>query len=118
MTATGINPRHNYDEVTGKITPFGAARKAERAAYDASPEGKALTAKIDAALGATLAPAAAPTAPVKQPAITSNAYVTGVNKSEEDRRAMGANRYNESLSWSRNFNPGMTLFRQMKREQL
>ena len=24
----------------------------------------------------------------------------------------------ESLSWSRNFNPGMTLFRQMKREQL
>ena len=23
----------------------------------------------------------------------------------------------ESLSWSRNFNPGMTLFRQMKQEQ-
>ena len=128
MTATGINPRHNYDEVTGKITPFGAARKAKRdsetAAFNASPKGKALQAKIaqwdaeDAAAAAAPAPAAAPTAPVKQPAITPNAYVTGVNKSEEDRRAMGANRYNESLSWSRNFNPGMTLFRQMKREQL
>ena len=127
MTATGINPRHNYDEVTGKITPFGAARKAKRdsetAAFNASPKGKALQAKIaqwdaeDAAAAAAPAPAAAPTAPVKQPAITPNAYVTNVNKSEEDRRAMGANRYNESLSWSRNFNPGMTLFRQMKREQ-
>ena len=63
-------------------------------------------------------PAAAPAAaPVKQPTNNTNAYVDSVNKAEADRLAMGANRYNESLSWSRNFNPGMTLFRQMKQEQ-
>ena len=61
-------------------------------------------------------PAAAP-APVKQPTNNTNAYVDSVNKAEADRLAMGANRYNESLSWSRNFNPGMTLFRQMKQAQ-
>jgi hypothetical protein len=56
-------------------------------------------------------------APVKQPANNTNSYVDSVNKADADRLAMGANRYNESLSWSRKFNPGMTLFRQMKREQ-
>ena len=66
-------------------------------------------------MGKPAAPAAA--APVKQPTNNTNAYVDSVNKAEADRLAMGANRYNESLSWSRNFNPGMTLFRQMKREQ-
>jgi hypothetical protein len=62
-------------------------------------------------------PAAPAGAPVKQPTNNTNAYVDSVNKAEDDRLAMGANRYNESLSWSQNFNPGMTLFRQMKQEQ-
>jgi hypothetical protein len=56
-------------------------------------------------------------APVTQPTLTSNEYVDSVYKADDDRLAMAANVRNESLSWSRNFNPGMTLFRQMKREQ-
>ena len=53
MTATGINPKHNYDEVTGKITPFGAIRvprdRAEQAAFDAEQDAldaKKLTANL------------------------------------------------------------------------
>ena len=56
-------------------------------------------------------------APVTQPTLTSNEYVDSVYKADDDRLAMAANVRNESLSWSRKFNPGMTLFRQMKREQ-
>lgn len=63
-------------------------------------------------------PMAKPAAtPVKNTANDTNAYVASVNKAEDDRLAMAANRYNESLSWSKKFNPGMTLYRQMKREQ-
>jgi hypothetical protein len=53
MTATGINPKHNYDEMTGKITPFGAIRvprdRAEQAAFDAEQDAldaKKLTANL------------------------------------------------------------------------
>lgn len=73
MTATGINPTHNYDEVTGKITPFGAirvpARQAAQAAYNAEQDaldakklaaGKPTTAKLPASGGAGVKAAAQP----------------------------------------------------------
>ena len=120
MTATGINPRHNYDEVTGKITPFGAARKAKRdsetAAFNASPKGKALQTKIDAALGATPAPTVEPTSMLGKYVNKQDTLSTGRAAIANNLKKLPADQL-ESLSWSRDFDPGMTLFRQMKREQ-
>jgi hypothetical protein len=51
-------------------------------------------------------------------------YYDALANREDDREAIQNNLKKlprsafESLSWSKNFNPGMTLFRQMKREQL
>jgi LysM repeat protein len=62
-------------------------------------------------------PAAVPTS---LPADKTSEYFNALANKGADRDAVRNNpamAQNESLSWSRNFNPGMTLFRQMKREQ-